>query len=428
MSTTRNTLELCRNALLMLSVYIPSSIMGPLFPPEATSKGLSDTVSGLIFSVYSLLMILTFQLAGHLMPKLGVSFLIKAGLWLAGGSQILFGALHYLDGAILFAVYCFAVRSVAAIGAATTLSCLTYRTFKLFPGNLSLAVAINETTFGIGQAIAPPLAAILFEAGGFSLPFYAVGSLILLVLAFMSCQDLTDDPDQVEDTSAGNLNVFSMEFVAVAISLLVTGVSFGFKDPALEPHLRSLSVSSQTVSFIFSAFTVSYTISTLVIGKLADRYLDSKILVIAGSLGCCVSYLCLGPAPYTMITNTIQSNLVAMIMLGAFLALTLVPSFGLLLHALTNIGYADNSATYCLVSTMWLSMYTVGEFLGTSSSGILVDNFGFVVTTQIIALLNFICAILFCFFMISSPSKKAPFLAENTENLASESSQSSSIQ
>ncbi|KAI1294625.1 MFS-type transporter SLC18B1 [Halotydeus destructor] len=474
--------------------------MEPVFPVEATSKGLSITTSGLIFSVYPLFGILTFPVVGRAIPRIGVKYLLMAGLCVIGVSQISFGALDLIDDstvflyscffvraltsvgaalcstcvtfqicqqfsdnlslafafqetfagfsralgpqvaaicssfggyqlnfyvsgsvpliillvvycqdmnigfgalngiddAILFTVYCFLIRSLTSIGAAICITCVTYQIFERFPEHLSLAFAVNETSIGIGQALGPQVAAICEAIGGYELPYYVTGVIPLLILPYLVCEASTPEAPKKATEPIDHWKLCSWELVPISVALIVIGVSFaGFPGPTIEPHLKEISLSGSTISLILSGLTITYTVSSLLIGKFADRYHEPKKLMLAGSIVSAVCYLCLGPSPFTRLTNSLDSNLVSMLALGASLGVTTVPSFGVLLQALKKIGYEDNERTLGLVSAFWLTVYTFGEFLGTSFSGFLVDRLGFVASTQIVASLNAISAALF---------------------------------
>lgn len=83
------------------------SIMAPFFPREAAEKGLSDTLSGFIFSFYALVMFLTSPIFGKIVskaknnnkersrlifqiPKFGTKVLFLSGMLVAGACNLLF--------------------------------------------------------------------------------------------------------------------------------------------------------------------------------------------------------------------------------------------------------------------------------------------------------------------------------------------------
>ncbi|KAI1294872.1 MFS-type transporter SLC18B1 [Halotydeus destructor] len=372
--------------------------MGPIFPVEATAKGLSLTTSGFIFSVYPLFNMLTFPVAGYIIPKFGVKFLLILALGLTGISQMTFGALDLIQDPTIFMYSCFFVRALTSIGAAVCSTCVTFQIFKLFANDLNLAFAVQETSVGLGHALGPQVTAICSPLGGYQLSFYVSGSVPLLIMLFVY-----DNSKNRENKKPDYRKLFSFQILPITVALISIGVSFGgFTGPTLEPHLRELSLSETMVSLIFSGYTVTYTISSLVIGKFADQIQETRKLMVIGSLISGLCYLCLGPSPYTMLKNSLESNLISMLILGAAVGMTAVPSFGVLLKCLKHMGYDDNETTLGLVSAYWLTICTMGEFLGTSFGGYLVDTLGFISSTQIVASLSFLCSFLFILQLLTS--------------------------
>ena len=50
---------------------------------------------------------------------------------------------------------------------------------KSFPGRIATIVGIMETFAGLGYTAGPLIGAVLYEWGGFKLPFFALGSLLI---------------------------------------------------------------------------------------------------------------------------------------------------------------------------------------------------------------------------------------------------------
>lgn len=53
-------------ALVDFMSFCSMSIMAPFFPKEATAKGLSDTLTGFVFSFYALVMFITSPIFGKI--------------------------------------------------------------------------------------------------------------------------------------------------------------------------------------------------------------------------------------------------------------------------------------------------------------------------------------------------------------------------
>lgn len=71
-------LTLASLALVDFMSFCSMSIMAPFFPREAAEKGVSETLSGFVFSFYALIMFLTSPIFGKI-----VSIYFLLGLWIS---------------------------------------------------------------------------------------------------------------------------------------------------------------------------------------------------------------------------------------------------------------------------------------------------------------------------------------------------------
>ena len=78
------------------------SIVGPFMPLEFMRKGLSEGVTGWVFAVYSVAVIIFSPFMGQVIGKLGRRKTIICGLVLMGIAFIAFGAISYIENKTLF--------------------------------------------------------------------------------------------------------------------------------------------------------------------------------------------------------------------------------------------------------------------------------------------------------------------------------------
>ena len=156
------------------------SIMAPFFPNEASNKGMSETVSGFVFSFYALIVMISSPILGSLLPVIGAKFMLISGIFASGVSNILFGTLDRIIDLTSFTVFCFIVRATEAIGvAAFSTASYTYIMY-VFPDDIGTAFGLTETCVGIGMSLGPAVGAGLYALGGYGLPFYVLGTFVLL--------------------------------------------------------------------------------------------------------------------------------------------------------------------------------------------------------------------------------------------------------
>lgn len=78
------------------------SIVAPFLPVEFARRGVSASVTGYIFSIYSVAVVVASPFIGHIMQKTGRRVLISGGLLLMGLSFICFGCINYIENDNLF--------------------------------------------------------------------------------------------------------------------------------------------------------------------------------------------------------------------------------------------------------------------------------------------------------------------------------------
>ena len=272
------------------------SLFAPFFPTEAERRGISSTTVGFIFGTFPFVMFVGSLVSGPLVRKLGPFFMIWSGTLLAGGSLVLFGVLDYAPVNASYVILCFALRLVEGIGASLYNTAVFSVVTVMFPTSISTVYAVLETAVCTGMIIGPSLGGWLFKVGGFGLPFYVVGGLLLL-FGTISTIFLTITIRQSKKKSKKNVQtgdgaplpsherrklsmadevaLFMTSFdVWVLIGIIVvSSLVLQFPEPILALYLETLGMTDPfEVGLVFLASALSYTVFSLSFGKLADLY------------------------------------------------------------------------------------------------------------------------------------------------------------
>ncbi|KAI1305247.1 MFS-type transporter SLC18B1 [Halotydeus destructor] len=373
------------------------SIMAPFFPREAERKGLSPTVAGLIFAAQPFFVAVGSPIAGVLIPKFGCRFMIVPFMGIAGVCIITFGTLTYVDETFLFAILCFIVRSIGAIAAAMVFTANFTVQCQLFPDNIGFAVAMGETMTGLGVSVGPAFGGVLFTLGGYGLPFYFVGSVVLLVMPFIYF--MLDSPEfgptpVSESESKTSLNKWTVIRIPIVVITLITlttcTLSLTFLDPTFEPHLRIYDLTPSQVGFVFFFGSLVYGILSPISGHMADKSKQNYVQLILGQLLVGTAYLYMGPNPITGTSQSLLSDIASQVCVCMGTAAAMIPTLKMLLNTMTDHGAPDDSSTYSFAAGLFSFGFNSGSVLGTSGGGILVDNFGFVFSSTVVAILNFV--------------------------------------
>uniref|UniRef100_A0A1Y1NFI9 Major facilitator superfamily (MFS) profile domain-containing protein n=4 Tax=Photinus pyralis TaxID=7054 RepID=A0A1Y1NFI9_PHOPY len=407
------TMTLLSLAIVDFMCFCSMSIMAPFFPKEATEKGLSNTLSGFVFSFYALVMFVTSPIFGKILPLLGAKFLFISGITLTGTCNILFGLLEYVQDYTLFSTLCFVIRGFEAVGASAFSTASYVFVVHSFPEKISSVLGILETFVGLGLSVGPAIGGVLYSLGGFQLPFFVLGVAMIAVTP-INVFLLPPVNDFVVGTGGGSiLKLLKVPAVIItSIVIIVISSIWAFLDPTLEPHLREFNLSPEQIGLIFFLFSALYGISSPFWGWLTDKFNNHWSMMVIGMVFAAIALLILGPCPYIpILVNTIWSNLLALSILGIFVALALLPAFQGLLKSAIDGGCDDSLATYSLVAGVWSGMYSLGEVIGPSLGGYLLHNYGFGVCSTVMALITLLTAGLlsfaFLFLNFQSKSKRS---------------------
>ncbi|XP_026484809.1 MFS-type transporter SLC18B1-like [Vanessa tameamea] len=405
----RQRLTLASLALVDFMSFCSMSIMAPFFPREATDKGLSETMCGIVFSFYAVVMFLTSPFFGKYLPKIGAKFMFTAGMFIAGSCNVLFGTLVLIEDTTTFTVLCFMVRGMEALGASAYSTASYVFVVNAFPDNIGSVLGILETFVGLGMSVGPAIGGLLYSIGGFGLPFYSLGIVMVLTVP-INFFLLTDCDEYVSGSkTASILRLFKIPSIIITgLVIVIVSNTWAFLDPTLEPHLRQFGLSTKQIGLIFLLFSSLYGIFSPIWGWVADRVHSHWCMMVWGLILSSIGLLLLGPCPFIPgLPQDLWLDLVALSILGMSVALTLLPTFqGVLTSSIYEGGCPEALATYSAVAGVWSCCYSLGEVLGPALGGALAQQYGFPLCATLCAAACFTMAfVTLTFFSLRESSK-----------------------
>jgi len=402
----RQNLILCCLAIAELTSQMCLSIMAPFFPSEASQKGVSSTLSGWIFAVFALIQFAISPLFGRIIPHVGPRQLIVMGQFLGGGCIILFGFLDRVGSADdneVFIAYCFVIRIVLAVGCTASTTSGFAITASVFPNHIATVFGLLETATGLGMMVGPAFGGVMYQFGGFSLPFVVLGALMILIVPLHVLWLPSSDGAHVDVRPVSVLHILRIPaIVVVCFAVVVAALVWSILDPTLAPHIRSSDddVSSSVLGLLFLLLSAFYAVFSPVWGWLADHVTNCLPMLAGGFLLSGVGLLLLGPSPwlgfigFTEADEPLWLNVISLVILGISISLSLVPSFDKILDAVEKAGIEDSFAMYSVVAGIWSCCYALGDFIGPALGGWLVDQpGGFVWCVTYVAVACFTMAI-----------------------------------
>jgi len=366
------------------------SLQAPFYPIEAERKGATATEYGLVFGVFELTVFLVSPMLGKNLRKLGAKRVFNLGILTTGTCSVLFGVLDGIPSGKLFIGISIVVRSVEAVGNSGFLTAIFSMIAKEFPDRVATMFATLEAFFGLGLIFGPSIGGILYQAGGYTLPFVVLGSILICVacVTFFVLPDQYNDKGNDSDSSdsigldggqkKGLLDALRVPTIFISTySLVCAAISIGFIQATLEPHLRQFGLSPVVMGLMFVVNGGIYAISAPVWGYLCDKKLPGKLVTAVGALLIAGSFVFLGPIRIVPFPTTYEVCIAALVAHGVGFAAALVSGFSVAHREAILCGFPDNLDTYALISGLWTSAFAFGAFIGPTFAGVLVDKFSF---------------------------------------------------
>ncbi|XP_027981146.1 MFS-type transporter SLC18B1 isoform X2 [Eumetopias jubatus] len=321
------------------------SILGPFFPKEAEKKGVSNTVTGMIFGCYALFDLLASLVFGKYLVQIGAKFMFVAGMFVSGGVTILFGVLDQVPEGPIFIAMCFLVRVADAVSFAAAITASFSILVKAFPNNVATVLGSLEIFSGLGLVLGPPLGGFLYQSFGYEVPFIFLGCIVLLMVPLNVYILPNYDSDPGEHSFWKLITLPKVALIAFVINSLSS--CFGFLDPTLSLFvLEKFNLPAGYVGLVFLGLALSYAISSPLFGLLSDKIPHlRKWFLVCGNIITAGCYMLLGPIP--------------------------------VLHIKSENGFAEGLSTLGLVSGLFSAMWSVGAFIGPTLGGFLYEKIGF---------------------------------------------------
>lgn len=371
------------------------SILAPFYSKEAEDHGISVTASATVFASVFVLQIIFTPVFGKYIKLIGSTRLFIFGVITSGLTNILFGFLPAFKSGPLFLGASLTVRSVTALGeSAMNTAVYPLARKRCAKESQSSTMSMLETMIGFGTTIGPFIGGLLFEYGGFCLPFATCGMLLLVcgglayfVLDPMEEKEAAEDEQEDGPVVKGSFRILlnSPVMLLACLVTLVTGMSTQWYQPSLEPYVRSqFGMTPFQASLLFIIDGGIYAIITPIIGKLLDRGLDCKVVLVFGSGLICFGYLLLAPAPpFLFAPSLVQIGLGAGIH-GVGMAMNFIGTLTLMTQQSEKKG-SNSEQIQGMVTSIWITCESLGGFIGAAAGGAAYDKLGWSTSCVLVA-------------------------------------------
>ncbi|KRY53370.1 MFS-type transporter SLC18B1 [Trichinella britovi] len=333
-----------------LSSTIAYSFIAPFYPLEARKHYVGKLAVGVTLGIYELVIFLLSPLLGSFVSIYYIELFFEI-------SELQRWLLKWSPPNGTFVTLSIAVRVVEALGNAAFLTASLALAVQTLPDNFASIIGVLETFSGIGYTVGPPLGGFLYDLGGFDLPLWSLG----VVLIFTLILSLLIIPEQHDNARRGQLHMTSLLRVPLVlveiISITFTAASMSFIDPTLEEHLKEKCPMT---------------------------------FMVAGNILASAGFFFIGPSPLMKATKSILLMSVSLFLIGISMALMLISHFNLCLQAIKNQGYADVGDASGIISGIFNAALSLGAFVGPTAGSLCVEYVGFSWTTTYLCGLHLI--------------------------------------
>ena len=389
-SKQRRILALVLGLSLYVTAGLNDNFWAAFFPTEMAKRGLSKTTIGRIASAYDLAGIVFSASMMFIQAPRKQLFLYCAGSFIVGVGCMSFGQLIHVPQGYIFILVSFLTRCVMGCGSTLLWCCGAPILISLFPKHTGRVCSLFEGATSAGSIFGAPLGSFLFALGGYTLPFWVVG-VIQVILPFFyyighpktkPCYDEISTSSKNDISKSGVLSFISHPGVlCLALSATITVSSFGFFNVAFALHIQQqFNVGSKQAGLFFLSFTVARLAIAPVFGLFIDKGYGGFIFSL---FGCFLSALCffiLGMTPRLSFLNNMIALEILLGVIGMSSTAAVLPIIVLLQKVYTSgkdqITPDGSLTSYSAIMTNLC--FTSGFVLGQSVlGGILYDYFGF---------------------------------------------------
>ncbi|KAL7632068.1 UNVERIFIED_CONTAM: hypothetical protein RMT77_017609 [Armadillidium vulgare] len=380
-------------------------IQAPFYPKIATHIGASAFQYSTVFSVFYFVSIIMGPITAKLMLLVDPYVIAKTGIFILGSTNILFGFINSMYDIEVFLTFSILIRIVESFGYTTFIVAAFSIIAEEFFDDMATVIGCFESCLGTGLIIGPGVGGVLYEYGGFTLPFLVTGLIILFIGVFILFikSSKRDSYFIINYKDACSL-IMKPECLLAIWSLCAANFTAGFTDAILSQHLNHLNLSESMKSLFFGLLGLFFCLFCPLWGRLLDSGRSPHFVWSVGAILICISLLFLGPAPYFNISLSIPLCCTSLSLLSIGISSQIVSSFICFNKITIYLGFPDDISTYGMVSSLFSTCMSFGGMTGTLVGGFLYDTIGVPWGLHVIILLYILLLLCTIFYSYSSSS------------------------
>jgi MFS transporter, DHA1 family, solute carrier family 18 (vesicular amine transporter), member 1/2 len=332
------------SAVVAFALFMDYLIYGLLIPLTQYSPAhvTSERQFGLLYGAYSLGVLLATPLFGYLGDRIGYRRPMIAGVILSATALALFcfAPQFYL---LLLARLFQGAASAASWTAGLALIAEHYREKRVEMMGLSL---MGSTA---GSLLGPVIGGLLYEIGGYTLPFAATGALVAIdagLRVFLLPRE-HGHPEASPDIRA---LLFDRSVLVAAAAVALAAIGWGIIEPLLPVHLARARVNPALVGLIFTIASVAYGSSAPVVAWVSNR-VPIRRLIAGGTVAMAIAL------PFLSLSRGVVQAAIVLCVVSVCYAFMLNPTSAELGNAVDRRGMSCYAAVYAIYNIA----YAIGQ-------------------------------------------------------------------
>lgn len=376
-------LTLCFLAICDFSGY---SLPITSFPALASQRGLNSTLTGFIFSLFPFGGFFTSFISGKLMRFYKKYNLLLFFLTLTCLSKIMFGFAYYVEDETLFIIVSAISRTVLGFSFSAYQPIAMSHIPEIWPESVVKHLSYFEICLNCGLFIGPIFGSMLSLFTNYFWTFFIASTLHFVCGLFMIMKVLRiKEIPQFSEKNETPLNIWKMVKSGSLVvqfcfqALFLGGIMFIYSD--FENHVLSLGGTQIESSLIYGLNMIGFFTGLFIINNLHKPNGDRRVWFLCGSILLIIFNNFFGPAPFLNITDNddkLISISIAFYVVGIAMAIIIpliVPEYIDILRGI----YPDEKIELLIDMgpALYISSYSMIEFLATILGGLTIDNLGF---------------------------------------------------
>lgn len=356
------------NFLSLTTYGIPFAFYSGL----CSSKGVSSSLTGVIFGMFPLGSLLSGLIIGKTLHLYKKKYLVIISQFLIGSSFLGLGLSSYVDNDIYFIVIGLISQLALGLAIGGFITSLYSLVPDYWPKDLQRRIGILEMSVGLGVGIGPLIGAGLFYLNVYIL-IYAIPSLVVFVCAFFISPFVLPSKNSQELKQTHNLSLVKTYFhKGVIVTLFVLILNYGnltFLMPIFENHINDMGGSSSLAAYLIGISQVGYLIGVayIVFSKTEKRKRLFSMALLLNVIACVM----IAFPNYYLIGG-------GMILLGLSNSFTNIPDIPENISFLMEIfPKEEESLISDMASGIYITSISFAQFLGPILGGIFVDLINF---------------------------------------------------